>query len=181
MENTLGCLLRVALILSASMAGSVAWADSDNPYSECPMEVLRAGKCLEYLDAKVEREKADAIANQPPNRLKDLYKLYITMQACYESRKEFQVQYVSRQEMEAARAITRRDEQALLRQFPTLRTKKDALWEEAKEEYGASDFAALLGVSGTSHSPTADRGCKIVATKYTADRSHQQQQIKKDF
>ncbi|SRR5258708_1343346 len=121
------------------------------------------------------------IAKQPPNQLKNVYKHYMAMQACFESRKEFRVQYVSKQEMDAARTITKRDEQALLKQFPVLAKQKDTLWELAKQEYGASDFATVLRANGTTHSKTADQSCKVIAMKYTIDKEHQQQQIKKDF
>jgi uncharacterized protein YqgV (UPF0045/DUF77 family) len=96
--------------------------------------------------AEAKRNEEERLAKQPDRQLKNVYKHYIAMQSCYEARKEFELQYVSKQELEAARAITRRDEQSLLGTFPQLAKQKNSLWDDAKREYGDSDFAVLLRV-----------------------------------
>jgi len=153
--------------------------------TECSQaERIAYSRCLSPAEKDDIKANADAqrrAAEQPTEQLKTVYRNYIAMQACFESRKEFRVKYVTQQELDTARRITTRDEQALVTKFPALTQQKDALWEEAKQEYGGSNLATSLGISGTTHNSWADQHCKLHAIKYTSDKQHQQQQIKRDF
>jgi len=143
---------------------------------EAKMELRAAQAKDDAARAQAETERA-----KPPNRLRTLYVDYIEVQACYESRKEFAVRYVTRQEMDDARAVTRRQEQALLKQHPELSAQKDALWEQAKREYGNSLLATILRTAGTTHNSHAEQQCKVSAMRYTSDQQNQERKIKKDF
>jgi hypothetical protein len=161
-------------------------------------------------DARAQRDEKKRRAQEPPNQLKSLYIAYITMQRCYEARQEFRVQYVTKQELDAARAVTRRKEQALVKTYPALEKHKESLWERSKQEYGdlvvvdlfeaagvnqvvtlmvanndlflmRANVASMLGGAGTTFSEKLDQVCKSLATTYTTDKQQQHQQIKKDF
>lgn len=136
--------------------------------------------CAEKITADVQAKKVEE-ANKPSNQLKRVYLDYMAVQACYESRKEYRVPYVSPQELSNARAITRRDEASLLRKHPTLSKQKDTLWEVAKQDYGSTLLATMLRVVGTKHNDEAARLCRLAAMNYSADQGQQQQRIKKDF
>lgn len=136
--------------------------------------------CAEKVVASIRAEE-DQVASVPSNQLKSLYISYIAMQACYENRKEFRVQYVTEQEMGAARTITRRDEQSLLQKFPQLAKQKDVVWEQAKQEHSRSNIVGLMSMTGTVHNPQVGLQCRVAAMRYTSDQGHQQQRIKKDF
>ncbi len=172
---------RVAKLLDELRKGNVDGALS----SAVELQYIRGldareRKCWDEVVAAIEAQKNE-VANRPNEQLKTVYGNYIAMQACYESRKEYRVPYVTQQELNAARTITKRREQSLLQRVPVLAKQKDVLWEQAKKEYGKSLLATTLGLSGTSHNNHVAQTCRLVAMGYTADPDNQQQKIKKDF
>lgn len=152
------------------------WVLSDHRPNLTGSQIVCAERIVADIRKQQEREAA-----KPASRLRTVYHKYIAMQACFESRKEFRVQYVTQQEMDTARTITRREEQSLLKKNPALARQKDSLWNQAKVEYGKSNLAGFLAIGGTMHLPQVGQLCRTTAMQYTADKQQQQQQIKKDF
>lgn len=178
---------------------------------ECAKRILIESKnaiANEENKLAEERRRAKQQAALPDGQLKTVYMSYMLMQACYEARKEFRVPYVSKQELDTARAITVRKEQELLKKFPKLAPQKDALWEQSKQKYMQStvmdlfeaaevnefvtlavandggiglNVAQMFGNAGTKHSNRVDQVCKGFSTVYTTDEQQQQNRIKKDF
>lgn len=137
-------------------------------------------------EIKRERIEAEQKAAQesatPQGKLKDIYSRYISMQACYESRKEYALQYVSNGDLGRARSITKRDETNLIKTSPELAKQKDRLWEDSKKEFANSVLGMwTTGMGAGTYIKDAATLCGLLKGGFNTDKLEQKQRIKKDF
>jgi homoaconitase/3-isopropylmalate dehydratase large subunit len=127
--------------------------------------------------AEIEKETKKKFS--PADRLGIIYSMFMEAQACYNARKDTTPQYITRQEFDTARAITRRIEQQLLRSTPSL--KKDAVWEAEVAQFQKSDLKEMLNFRGQVFHPTILNHCRGNVQVYSLDKQQQKQEVKKDF
>jgi hypothetical protein len=103
--------------------------------------------------------------------------MYMLARDCYEVRKEFEIPYVTKQQHETIRAVTRLREEQLLKEFSVLVGQKDAIWEKTKQNHLKGGAA----ISTSRYSEDVHSICRRVVSSYTTDEEHRAREMKKDF
>ena len=149
-----------------------------DPVQGCKLLVLQFGERMAFdASPKCREVLAHEQANTPPaKQLEEIYGMYLLTKDCYEIRKEFDVPYVTKQQLEMARTVTRTREKALLSKYPELSGSKDRVWEETAQSY----TAAGATFPTNKYSKDAHALCRRVMSGY-ADDAQRSSKPQKDF
>jgi hypothetical protein len=149
-----------------------------DPVQGCRLLVLQFGEMMAFdASPKCREVLAQEQARTPPaKQLEEVYGTYLLAKDCYEIRKEFQVPYVTKQQFDMVRGVTRSREKALLAKYPELSRTKDGVWDTTVQNYssGGATFPS------NQYSKDAHSLCRRIVSGY-ADDAQSTNKPKKDF
>lgn len=133
-------------------------------------------------EAKAAAGDAIAFANRPDEKLKGAYMQYMGMQACYESRKNYVVKYVTSADLDVARSATKETEQSLVKVNPGLSGNVNAIWASAGKEFSATSQIAMgARIAGEKHNSLMAEQCSVLRLAFRLQLGGQSEKRKKDF
>lgn len=170
--------MRALLIAQLLLFGGPAYGQTQDPVQGCKLLVLQLGERMAFeASPKCREVLAQDKANTPAvKQLEEVYGMYLLAKDCYEIRKEFEIPYVTKQQFEMVRRVTRNRENALVTKYPELSASKDQVWETTAKNYTASGATFPTN----RYSNDAHALCSRVVSGY-ADEAQRANKPKRDF
>jgi hypothetical protein len=111
--------------------------------------------------------------------LLNFYTMYIFIQRCYDSRKQYTKQYITKAEYERARTQIKRDEADTIKSDPTLVKQKDKIWDEAQAKVASAGYSNIFDMAGERWIPDLASLCLVMKNTYLS--GVESSRTKKDF